>query len=302
MSSPTRLAMHAEARHDGRMRKTLSSWSRSIALWLFFGILTMLLFGVGGEFLIRAADDKGYYQDAGKRWDKGVAVIADLFGSLSAFATSTPVIAVMAASGGALFAWWVGDRRPLMGANDVPALPDSEDHNDNDYLIVTQKIARAHIIRSALPEIRDAIQKADDLFEQWLSISSGKIFGGGLISGNHRGYARAYDTETTRALGNVFMLLGRVRASDAVPVGMVNVEPGSILLRPAPGDQNLYNHSGDQPDQDRKMQHRVWYYEYKRTREMLDEEITNLATELSHAEYYIKSVSEPSQTATMMHL
>ena len=44
--------------------------------WLFLGLVGLVIFGVGGEWLIKVAEEKGLYEDAGKNWDRIMSGLA----------------------------------------------------------------------------------------------------------------------------------------------------------------------------------------------------------------------------------
>lgn len=48
---------------------------RRASLWLLVGTFSMVIFGVGGEFFIHVADDKGWYRNAGQRWDNAMTAV-----------------------------------------------------------------------------------------------------------------------------------------------------------------------------------------------------------------------------------
>lgn len=131
-----RLHKGARNRHEARMR----AFIRNALAWLTLGFISMLLFGVGGEWLIHVAEDKGWYRNAGKNWDRAMAAVAHFFEWLSSVATSTPALMLGSCIGGAAIALWSDrifaggagyTRGKLTTKKEVPT--DRLHHSSNDW-------------------------------------------------------------------------------------------------------------------------------------------------------------------------
>lgn len=80
---------------------------RKIAFRLLAAMVTLFIFGVGGEWFIRVADDKGWYANAGKTWDRIMGPVASFFDDFAAVVTSLPFVILMTASGGVVLGLWL---------------------------------------------------------------------------------------------------------------------------------------------------------------------------------------------------
>jgi hypothetical protein len=60
-----------------RVRKII----RVIATWVLVGCIAAIVVSVVGEWFIHVAEDKGWYQNAGRSWDRAMSVIFAMFSS-----------------------------------------------------------------------------------------------------------------------------------------------------------------------------------------------------------------------------
>lgn len=78
------------------MRNTV----RAVLTWLLVGGVGAIIVAVLGEWFIHVAEDKGWYSDAGRTWDRVMASIID-------FATSAPLLYSVTALGGLVAGVWL---------------------------------------------------------------------------------------------------------------------------------------------------------------------------------------------------
>jgi len=65
---------------------------RQILTWFFVGVILVIAVSVVGEWVIHVADDKCWYENAGKHWDDAVsAVLAFMASPLPPVSLSWPV-------------------------------------------------------------------------------------------------------------------------------------------------------------------------------------------------------------------
>jgi hypothetical protein len=159
---------------------------------------------------------------------------------------------------------------------DTAATPDAE--NRTEAALIVKAIARADILRRFIPEAEKKVADAKKTYEEWLNFSDEKIWGSGLTSGNHRQYASMYQQWRF----NVGMSLVGWRIGP--PAQPEPVKPEEVLLRPVRNDRNIYNVAGDMPDEERKLQHRVWDTEARRLLAALDAALAGLTRELGQIE------------------
>lgn len=119
--------MARESGHEGSYMRLLL---RRFATWLFVGLLSALVFGVIGQWAIQVATDKGLYTDAGKNWDRGMMALAHFFHGLVALATSTPVLMLLAASGGGALALSVDKKLKVSEGGSNAPYPDAPIKNE----------------------------------------------------------------------------------------------------------------------------------------------------------------------------